>query len=129
MPRHRGLTRTTVPRTGENLCCLAGRGHSLSDMDDIELQPPRVASDKHTGLVLDIDILALHHPLPLAGEDTHAYIRCTDGTTYRLPAALQDWATTVIAAHYAHKAAGKPLIFPGQIEFGILDGTVYAELL
>jgi hypothetical protein len=98
-------------------------------MDDIELQPPRVASDKHTGLVLDIDTLALHNPLPLAGEDTHAYIRCTDGTTYRLPAALQDWATTVIAAHYAHKAAGKPLIFPGQIEFGILHGTVYAELL
>ncbi|MEU4414873.1 hypothetical protein ACIBEH_05580 [Nocardia salmonicida] len=94
-----------------------------------ELQPPCVTSDKHSGLVLDIDTLALHNPLPLAGEDTHAYIRCTDGATYRLPAALQDWATTAMAAHYAHKAAGKPLLFPGQVEFGILHGTVYAELL
>ncbi|MFD3459724.1 hypothetical protein ACFWVM_08445 [Nocardia fluminea] len=97
-------------------------------MGDIELHPPCVASEKHTGLVLDIDTLALHNPLPLAGEDTHAY-SCTDGTTYWLPAGLQDWATTVIAAHHAHKAAGTPLMFPGQIEFGILHGTVYAELL
>ncbi|WP_433662554.1 hypothetical protein ACQPW1_10605 [Nocardia sp. CA-128927] len=57
------------------------------------------------------------------------YLRCTDGTTYRLPSALQEWATTVMGANHALKAAGNPSLFPGQVEFGVLHGGVYAELL
>ncbi|WP_433759516.1 hypothetical protein [Nocardia sp. CA-135398] len=98
-------------------------------MDDIELQPPSVVSEKDTGLVLDIAAVGLHNPLGLAGEPTYAYVRCTDDTTYRLPAPLQEWATSMIAVNHVHRAAGHQSLFPGQIEFGILNGGMYAELL
>jgi hypothetical protein len=98
-------------------------------MDDIDLHPPAVASGAHTGLVLDVAAVGLRNPLALDPEQTHAYIRCTDGLTYRLPAALQQWAITVIGAQYARRGAGNRSMFPGQIEFGVLDGGVYAELV
>jgi hypothetical protein len=49
--------------------------------------------------------------------------------TYRLPSALQQWVITVIGAQYARRGAGNRSMFPGQIEFGVLYGGVYAELL
>ncbi|WP_227997834.1 hypothetical protein [Nocardia australiensis] len=98
-------------------------------MDAIELEPPKVASPKHTGLVLDVATIGLGNPLALPGESTQPYIRCTNHTVLRLPDPLHDWATTVIATTHTHRAEGWPPIFPGQIEFGILDGAMYAELL
>ncbi|WP_406274809.1 hypothetical protein OH799_01895 [Nocardia sp. NBC_00881] len=98
-------------------------------MDDIELQPPTVASAKQTGLVLDIADLDIHNPLAVPGETTYPYIRCTDHRVLRLPRPLHRWATDTIALNYAQHASGAVPLFPGQVEFGILDGTMYAELL
>ncbi|MEU7632153.1 hypothetical protein AB0B25_19285 [Nocardia sp. NPDC049190] len=98
-------------------------------MDDIELQPPTVASAKQTGLVLDIAALDIHNPLAGPGEITYPYIRCTDHRVLRLPQPLHRWATDTIALNHAQRATGATPLFPGQIEFGILDGTMYAELL
>lgn len=36
---------------------------------------------------------------------------------------------TVVAMHLAHRQAGHPSMFPCRIEFGILNGGAYAELL
>ncbi|MGQ4599331.1 hypothetical protein [Nocardia sp. R6R-6] len=98
-------------------------------MDDIELRPPTVASAKHTGLVLDIAALRIHNPLARPDEATYPYIRCTDRRVLRLPEPLYRWATETIALDHATHAAGTPPLFPGQVEFGILDGIMYAELL
>ncbi|WP_040786160.1 hypothetical protein [Nocardia pneumoniae] len=98
-------------------------------MDDIELQPPTVASPRHTGLVLDIATLSIHNPLAGPGEITYPYIRCTDHRVLRLPEPLHRWATETIALEHATHAAGAPPLFPGQVEFGILDGIMYAEIL
>ncbi|MFQ6398806.1 hypothetical protein ACLMAJ_35880 [Nocardia sp. KC 131] len=98
-------------------------------MDDLELQPPTVASARHTGMVMDVVAIGLADPLAAADETTRPYIRCTDNTIFRLPKPLHDWAFTVITATDAHGAARHPAMFPRQIEFGILDGTMYAELL
>ncbi|MBF6301132.1 hypothetical protein [Nocardia amamiensis] len=98
-------------------------------MDDIELQPPTVASPKHTGLVLDIAALSIHNPLAGPGEITYPFIRCTDHRVLRLPEPLHRWATETIALSHATHAAGAPPLFPGQVEFGILDGIMYAEIL
>ncbi|MGK8524359.1 hypothetical protein ACRS6B_23650 [Nocardia asteroides] len=98
-------------------------------MDDIELQPPTVASAKHTGLVLDIATLAIHNPLAGPGETTYPYVRCTDHRVMRLPEPLHRWATETIALNHTQHATGALPLFPGQVEFGILDGTMYAEVL
>ena len=44
---------------------------------------------------------------------------------YRLPLELTEWAETCVAM--AHSVGFKP--FPAMIEFGILDGRAYAEML
>ncbi|MFQ6331089.1 MULTISPECIES: hypothetical protein [unclassified Nocardia] len=98
-------------------------------MDEIELQPPTVASPRHTGLIVDVADVGLGNPMAATGEPTRPYIRCTDSTLLQLPEQLHDWAITVIATTHAHLATRHPTMFPRQIEFGVLDGAMYAELL
>jgi hypothetical protein len=113
-----------------------GSGHAAGDrvlgaqfalpcpsMDDNELRPPTVSSAKETGLVLDVAAVGIDDPA------APAYVRCTDGRTFRLPDPLFEWATTLIDLHYRHRIAGNPSMFPTQIEFGTRGGGMYAELL
>jgi hypothetical protein len=92
-------------------------------MDETELRPPTVSSAKDTGLVLDVAAVGIDDPA------APAYVRCTDGQTFRLPEPLYEWATALIDAHHKLRVAGNPSMFPIQIEFGTLDGGMYAELL
>ncbi|WP_028478420.1 hypothetical protein [Nocardia sp. CNY236] len=98
-------------------------------MDDIELQPPTVASATHTGLILDIAALEIYSPLSGADGLGYPYIRCTDHRVLRVPEPLHQWAADTIALEHARHATGARPLFPGQVEFGILDGTMYAEVL
>jgi len=56
-----------------------------------------------------------------------AYIRLKDGSEklHRLPVSLQDWATDLVA--HVHAGHGNPL--PCDIEFGLKEDRVYAEML
>ncbi|WP_040689587.1 hypothetical protein [Nocardia vinacea] len=92
-------------------------------MDEIELRPPVVSSRRHTGLILDVDALSVDDPT------APVYIRCTDGARFRVPDPLYEWATTLIDTNHQHRSAGNRSMFPIQIEFGTLEGGMYAELL
>ncbi|MFE3795600.1 hypothetical protein [Nocardia tengchongensis] len=89
------------------------------------LEPPMVASPQQTGMILDVAAIGIHDP---AGADT-LYLRATDGARYQLPEQLRDWATGMIGANLITLQAGEPSAFPRRIEFGILDGHMYAEML
>lgn len=92
---------------------------------DLALDPPEVASAKDTGMLLDVAAVGIDQPATIG----RPYLRLTDGTTYQVPDPLTEWAITLIAVHQQHRATGNETIFPCQIEFGILHGTMYAELL
>ncbi|MET8778927.1 hypothetical protein ABZV58_28310 [Nocardia sp. NPDC004654] len=98
-------------------------------MDNVELDPPVVAAPNRTGLVLDVAAVGLVNPLAIGEEPIRPYIQCTDARVFLLPTALHDWAIDVIAQHHACLSAGETPMFPRQIEFGVLDGGLYAELL
>ncbi|WP_433560410.1 hypothetical protein ACQP1O_22150 [Nocardia sp. CA-151230] len=89
------------------------------------LEPPMIASPQQTGMILDVAAVGIYDP---AGADT-LYLRSTNGVRYQLPEQLRDWATTVIGGNLHAVAAGRPSAFPCRIEFGILDGHMYAEML
>lgn len=96
---------------------------------DSDLYPPTIALPQQTGLILEISAVGWHNPLAARGEPSYAYVRCTDGHTIRLPTALQEWATGLLAANRARRAAGEPSLLPARIEFGVLDDRTYAEIL
>lgn len=53
-----------------------------------------------------------------------AWIETPGGEVLRLPESLFDWAYSTVAMALG---VGNP--FPAQVEFGILDGRAYAEIL
>ncbi|MFJ9369935.1 hypothetical protein ACIRRA_36725 [Nocardia sp. NPDC101769] len=89
------------------------------------LQPPTIASAREKGMILDVAALGRHDPL---GADI-PYLRATDGWMFQLPEELREWATGVIGGNLHNLEAGYPSEFPRRIEFGVLDGRVYAEML
>jgi hypothetical protein len=93
-----------------------------------ELDLPVIAAEQETGLVLDVAAVGIDGAGLLTGTEP-AYVRCTDEKTYRLPESLREWASTLVAMHLAHRQAGNPSMFPCRIEFGVLNGGAYAELL
>lgn|GEM_PF-6530811 len=74
---------------------------------------------------LDVAAVGIDNPM----STSHPYLRLTDGTVYRLPDPLRDWAVPLVAVHQHHRSSGNLSMFPCHIEFGVLDGGVYAELL
>lgn len=53
-----------------------------------------------------------------------AWIHTTDGRTFRLPNDLCGWARTTVAI-----AVGMANPFPSPVEFGVIDGRPYAQIL
>jgi hypothetical protein len=92
------------------------------------LDLPVLASEQETGIVLDVAAVGIDGAGLLTGTES-AYVRCTDEKIYRLPESLREWASMLVTMHLAHRQAGHPSMFPCRIEFGVLGGGAYAELL
>lgn len=80
------------------------------------LDLPILESPQVKGLVLDVAHVATAGDL--------AWIETTDGRTFRLPDGLFGWAKTAVAV-----ALGMANPFPSPVEFGIVGGRSYAEIL
>ncbi len=77
---------------------------------------PVLESTQATGLVLDVARVAT------AGDI--AWLETTDGQVLRLPDSLFGWAKTTIAV-----ALGMANPFPSKVEFGIVGGRAYAQII
>ncbi|MFI8977335.1 hypothetical protein ACIGO9_30950 [Nocardia asteroides] len=95
-------------------------------MNDPVLLPPTI-SDDEVGLVLDIADIGVHNPLPLAGEVSYLYLRCPDGSRYRVPSELHDWATRTLAEHHASVQTGVVPVLPAAVEFGVIGQQTFAR--
>ncbi|MFJ9371676.1 hypothetical protein ACIRRA_45890 [Nocardia sp. NPDC101769] len=91
-----------------------------------ELNPPTITSPDEQGMVLHVESVVL--PVPGSpGEDIS--VRCVDGTTYVLPIELHTWAEQLVVTNMELFEAGEPFLLPGHIDFGVLNGGVYAEMI
>jgi hypothetical protein len=98
-------------------------------MDDIAhakqsriLDLPELSSERETGVVLDISRVVVtreHQPF--------AWIETTDGSVFRLPSGLMDWAVATVALVLEKGGNDAFGLFPAPVEFGILNGHPYAE--
>ncbi len=59
-----------------------------------------------------------------AGSEPLAWIETADGRAFRLPDSLREWASTALAV-----ALTLDNPFPASVEFGLLAGDDYAEIL
>ncbi len=85
---------------------------------------PVLSRSSETGLVLEVARIATRIPMePLA------WIETTDHEILRLPAALHAWAFDTVALVLAGGGNDEVEMFPTKVEFGVLDGRAYAELL
>lgn len=89
------------------------------------MQLPTITSADETGLVMDIAAVG-HYAID---QGNYAYVRTTDGTTWRLPEALTDWALHSIGANLVANEAGATSMYPCPVEFGILDNRPYADYI
>ncbi|MFC9897978.1 hypothetical protein ACFVMC_30165 [Nocardia sp. NPDC127579] len=92
-------------------------------MTDCVLVPPVVESAGQTGIILDVERLSVDDPAESVS------LLCTDGARLRIPDSLFGWAASVIDDNFKRRAEGSPSLFPVQIEFGTLNGMIYAEVL
>jgi hypothetical protein len=88
------------------------------------LDLPVVSSPSASGLVLNVQRVATRLPI-----EQLAWLETTDGDLYRLPTQLFAWAFDVVAMVLAHGGNEQARLFPTRIEFGILDGNTYADIL
>jgi hypothetical protein len=100
--------------------------HSIASVEVLDL--PVIAAEHETGLVLEVAAVGVDGAGVTTGEGA-PYVRCTDRRTFRLPESLRPWASTLVSVHLAHRQAGNRSMFPCRIEFGVLNGGAYAELL
>lgn len=85
---------------------------------------PVLGNSSETGLVLEVARIATRIPMePLA------WIETTDKDILRLPAELHPWAFDTVALVLAAGGNAEIQMFPTKVEFGVLDGIAYAELL
>lgn len=73
-------------------------------------------SSQAAGLVLEVAMVATSGDL--------AWLETTDGQVFRLPDSLFDWAKTTVAV-----ALGMANPFPESVEFGVVGGRPYAQIL
>lgn len=57
------------------------------------------------------------------------WLIATDETLYRIPEQLWDWAYDLIVMVLVHGGNNEIHVFPCKIEFGILRGQYYAQML
>lgn len=86
------------------------------------LELPAIESPQAKGIVLDVARVATAPAGP--GSDPLAWIETRDGRVFRLPEVLFAWASTTVAV-----ALSMGNMFPSEVEFGIVDGHPYAEIL
>jgi hypothetical protein len=91
-----------------------------------ELVLPTIADEGETGRVLEVARVA-YAPTP-AGPDL-VWLETTDGQLLRLPPGLHAWAHDTVAVVLGMGGNVEVRAFPMRIEFGILDGRPYAEML
>ena len=96
----------------------------LRGMDDLVLDPPTVASEADTGVVLDVAGIGIEDPIGTGVP----YLLLADGTRRLLPEALRDWAIALLADCAHPTADDRAPVFPCRVEFGVLDGHTYAAL-
>lgn len=117
---------SSIPNTVVTAEEAAEHGRAIAAAEVLEL--PVIASEREAGLVLDVAAVGVDGAGLVTGTEP-AYVRCTDEKIYRLPESLREWASTLVAMHLSHRQAGHPSMFPCRIEFGVLNGGAYAELL
>lgn len=115
-----------IPRTTLDPAQAALHQWTTESADVLDL--PTIASERETGRILEVAAVGIDGAGLFTGAEP-AYVRCTDGKTFLLPESLRDWATTVVTTHLVHLKEGNPSLFPCRIEFGVLGGRAYAELL
>ena len=93
------------------------------------LDIPTLKSKGERGRVLHVDKLgSLGDGAAFFNNTGALYVETTDADIYRLPPELAPWATDLISYVVAN-GGRKSGMFPTDIEFGMLDGRIYAELL
>jgi hypothetical protein len=92
-----------------------------------EIQLPTIAAEQKKGLVLDIRGVGI---VPkISTMDNYAVVQDSGGRVLRVPQELFNWARDTVAT--LRVAGGNELVnlLPMSVEFGILDGRAYAEIL
>ena len=97
----------------------------IAASDMIEL--PVLAGPDETGLVLTVQSIGIEGMGVFDGTGV-IFLKCGDGTVYRLPETLRQLASDLIVMHLAARQAGHPSMFPCRMEFGVLNGQVFADL-
>ena len=92
------------------------------------LDLPTIISSGPTVVTLDVAAVGFAGDGCIS-DGKPAYIRLTDGSVKLLPEGLRPWARGVIASNLDLRTAGETSMFPCRIEFGIINGEAYAELL
>lgn len=92
---------------------------------ELVLDPPVVASETGTRVVLDVTGIGIGDPIGTGIP----YLRLADGTRRLLPEALRDWAIPLHADDTHHTTEDRTSVFPCRVEFGVLHGNTYATLL
>jgi len=100
------------------------RVHNIAGMLDL----PTIISSGQTGVALDVAAVGFAGDGHMS-DDKPAYVRLTDGSVKLLPEGLRPWARGVIASNLDLREAGEASMFPCRIEFGIINGEAYAEVL
>lgn len=86
------------------------------------LDLPLLESQQAKGLLLHVARVATA-PAGASGPAL-AWIETTEDQILRLPESLVEWAMTTVAV-----ALTMANPFPSEVEFGIVDGRAYAEIL
>lgn len=87
---------------------------------------PSIKSTDETGNIVNVKRVVQFF---LENKTPIFYIETTDGTIFKLPTSLYGWADNTI--HLVLGLGGNDVVkvFPTEIEFGIINGRAYAEML
>jgi hypothetical protein len=88
---------------------------------------PTIADEQEKGLILDVRGVGI---VPkISTMDNYAVVQDSGGRVLRVPQELFNWARDTVAT--LRVAGGNDLVnlLPMSVEFGILDGRAYAEIL
>jgi hypothetical protein len=87
---------------------------------------PAIRDTSETGRILEVSRVAV---APTPFDATLGWIETTDGQLYRLPDGLLQWACGIVTIVLGLGGNEAVQMFPSKVEFGILDGRAYAEIL
>ncbi|MEV6276645.1 hypothetical protein [Nocardia sp. NPDC051832] len=90
-----------------------------------DLHPLLIGSPERDGLILTVTAIGFDDPA-LTGSP---WLRCTDGTTYRVPAYLHDWAVAAIAGEARHQQSTGRTLFPLRLRIAVQDKTLSLQVM